>query len=137
MNNNEGSKGCKYAFLVDQQWFAANFAHLQAVNKMESVPVVLEWWLDRRTFDLPLLEKSQGQQQNFNCPMLNAASSSNNSSKVQCYCNKGFEGNPYLLEGCQGMYLIYCKTPPSLDFDFNPKRKEREGYLIWILPSPC
>ncbi|KAL9394718.1 hypothetical protein Peur_014003 [Populus x canadensis] len=42
MNNNEGSKGCKYAFLVDQQWFAANFAHLQAVNKMESVPVVLE-----------------------------------------------------------------------------------------------
>jgi glyoxylate carboligase len=52
MNNNEGSKGCKYAFLVDQQWFAANFAHLKAVNKMESVPVVLEWWLDRWTFDL-------------------------------------------------------------------------------------
>uniref|UniRef100_A0A2K2AJL7 Protein kinase domain-containing protein n=1 Tax=Populus trichocarpa TaxID=3694 RepID=A0A2K2AJL7_POPTR len=66
MNNNEGSKGCKYAFLVDQQWFAANFAHLQVVNKMESVPVVLEWcWHKFCIIGLGWLYKVEKKRKNF------------------------------------------------------------------------
>ncbi|CAK7346671.1 unnamed protein product [Dovyalis caffra] len=111
MKNSERSVGCKYAFLVDQLWFGANLADLQAVNKMNFVPVVLDWWIDRWTFDWPSLdEQSRMQHQNFSCLIYKAASSpSNNGSKIQCHCKRGFEGNPYLNEGCQD--IDECDVP--------------------------
>ncbi|KAJ6931033.1 hypothetical protein NC652_014521 [Populus alba x Populus x berolinensis] len=66
-------------------------------------------WIHRWTFDLPLLEKSQGQQQDFSCPMLNAASSSNNSSKVQCFCNLTFLKDVKTLMSV--MSLVLAQSP--------------------------
>jgi hypothetical protein len=34
----------------------------------------------------------------------------NNKEKVQCSCNPGFEGNPYLSGICQGKLLVTFPT---------------------------
>ncbi|KAL3592645.1 hypothetical protein D5086_011285 [Populus alba] len=50
-----------------------------------------------------------GQQQDFSCPMLNAASSSNNSSKVQCFCNLTFLKDVKTL--MRAMSLVLAQSP--------------------------
>ncbi|KAG6776284.1 hypothetical protein POTOM_019790 [Populus tomentosa] len=52
---------------------------------------------------------SSGQQQDFSCPMLNAASSSNNSSKVQCFCNLTFLKDVKTLMSV--MSLVLAQSP--------------------------
>ncbi|KAF5457936.1 hypothetical protein F2P56_022007, partial [Juglans regia] len=50
--------GCKYAFLVDQDWFETNFTE---PSPNMSVPVVLEWGLDNTSFySLPTPKKLDG-----------------------------------------------------------------------------
>nr|TKS03576.1 hypothetical protein D5086_0000155730 [Populus alba] len=51
----------------------------------------------------------EGQQQDFSCPMLNAASSSNNSSKVQCFCNLTFLKDVKTL--MRAMSLVLAQSP--------------------------
>ncbi|KAK3005011.1 hypothetical protein RJ639_016128, partial [Escallonia herrerae] len=86
--------GCKYAFMVDQDWFT-NLTDPYVVQRMDNVPVVL----NSRPYGV--------------CRSFGAFNSATNSSESLCRtqafctnqslcsCNPGYDGNPYLPDGCQ------------------------------------
>ena len=78
------------------------------LKKMDSVPVVLDWSLsfDNTTSLIKFYAGFSAEPRKnqttptswFNNPNV----TSNNRPTVECYCPHGFEGNPFLLQPCQG-----------------------------------
>ena len=96
----ESTEDCKYAFLVDQKWFEENITNHFEVRNMSHVPVVLNWEINANLFSLEMGSS------NSTCQFANRSSSLGNiSSTFTCSCDTGFEGNPYLVDGCQGKLL--------------------------------
>ncbi|XP_031265115.1 LOW QUALITY PROTEIN: wall-associated receptor kinase-like 8 [Pistacia vera] len=85
--NKDGSyETCKYAFLVDQDWFLnQTFSYPFYYMPSDLFPVVLDWKFSA----------------NETCKICGPnAICSVNQSFVSCSCAKGFAGNPYLPQGC-------------------------------------
>lgn len=91
------SEGCKLAFLVDQQWFdsSINITNSSNLKKMEYVPALLDW-------SLPLEELIGSPDHSFVY---------NYSGQLVCF--GGYEGNPYIHNGCQGKRRIKFSSLPS------------------------
>lgn len=91
------SPSCKYAFIVEQNWFETNLTNLFEVQNMSHVPVVLEWRIDPTLFPL-VTGNNQSHEET------SAYVCANRSSTLACSCKPGFKGNPYLLhpERCTG-----------------------------------
>ncbi|KAH7533679.1 hypothetical protein FEM48_Zijuj04G0157100 [Ziziphus jujuba var. spinosa] len=110
----ETDKTCKYAFVVDQEWFISKFNNttFYALRDMDYVPATLEWSLNRYSrhqiygTNLSALQLTQLLRNNsIRCLGDSSISSVNQTAALSvqgCYCKDGFEGNPYLLDGCQG-----------------------------------
>ena len=96
----KATEDCKYASLVDQKWFEENLTNHFEVRKMSHVPVVLNWEINANLSSLVMGSS------NSTCQFANRSSSLGNiSSTFTCSCDTGFEGNPYLVDGCQGKLL--------------------------------
>ncbi|VVA27805.1 Hypothetical predicted protein [Prunus dulcis] len=111
-----------YAFIVDQEWFENNLD----VKDKGSVPVVLEWSLrldNMNSSSAKLYEELivSTPKNNLRNPLVsfggwdpipyctkydpkNFMQFFDNQSRLHCFCPPGFEGNPYLLQPCQGIY---------------------------------
>ncbi|KAF7012619.1 hypothetical protein CFC21_026794 [Triticum aestivum] len=110
------------AFIVDREWFSgtnvgamqnSTFAH----TKVTKVPTVLQWWLDLER-DYGLVVSDFSSPSGWRCISLNsfafivavsAGSGAPPSYPVRCNCSDGYEGNPYILHGCQD--IDECKQP--------------------------
>jgi hypothetical protein len=116
------------AFIVDREWFnginvgvmenntiqvlgsdvygSRQHQHTSPNKVITTVPTMLLWWLDlQRDGDLAVLNPEFGSA--LRCISLNstAAPLDTDDLKIRCNCSDGYEGNPYLLNGCQGITL--------------------------------
>lgn len=95
---------CSYGFVVEEK--ALKFSSLDLTNfENKTVPVVLDWAVGNET-----CEEAKRNSTSFACIAKNSTCyASNNGGGYRCNCSSGFEGNPYLVDGCKGtnIYLIY------------------------------
>ncbi|KAL6293786.1 hypothetical protein ACE6H2_001928 [Prunus campanulata] len=134
--NADSQKACKYAFLVDNDWFTSNSTNISAIGEMDYVPVVLEWYVVNYTkFDI------------YGTNNWRDDNSTDCSSSGQCFCSKGYHGNPYLLHGCQD--INECEDPdhpnrcgsgicinyPGKFFCQLPDQRSSRANLAIIVPS--
>ncbi|XP_050104241.1 wall-associated receptor kinase-like 22 [Malus sylvestris] len=98
ITNAERAKLCKYAFLVDQDWFTSDSTNISDIGHMDNVPIVLEWkFFSNTTFNINGTTNSTDIDKNMDC------------SGGNCFCPKGFQGNPYLIHGCED--IDECEDP--------------------------
>ena len=90
---------CKYAFMVDQEWFISNVPDPHTVKDMEYVPAVLDWRIYNATCDA---STSNLNTSTSFCGENTFCSTDTQTSSLTCSCLPGHEGNPYLPQGCQG-----------------------------------
>ena len=100
----DGSKareeeGCKYAFLVDQNRLESKKLDPFSVQYLETVPMVLEWAISKRTTKGRNMYESLNKRREVMCSF---SGYGNDFGSFTCDCANGYEGNPYLPGGCQG-----------------------------------
>ncbi|KAI9398478.1 hypothetical protein POPTR_003G186200v4 [Populus trichocarpa] len=86
-NANQVGEGCKLAFLVNPTWFESNISDPFAMQYRDYVPMDLGWMMNLNDNDIST----------------HCEESYNQSSKSECVCEDGFEGNPYLELGFIGL----------------------------------
>ncbi|KAK3405777.1 hypothetical protein EUGRSUZ_K02557 [Eucalyptus grandis] len=117
-----GQQGCNYAFPAERSWFSKlNVTGLYDLRLNDTVPVELVWGIQNNTdYSIGLHQSSK------NSHVLWCYNSSLRS--VYCYCREGYDGNPYLIGGCQGVgagvgALLLCLFLWRL-YKYIQKRKE-------------
>ncbi|MED6176140.1 hypothetical protein PIB30_085134 [Stylosanthes scabra] len=93
---------CSYAFLVQDGDY--NFSPRDLDNfRNESFPVLLDWAVANQTCQQAKVNTSTYKCKAHNSRCENATTGLG----YICRCQDGFEGNPYLYHGCQGIILSY------------------------------
>ncbi|KAF8007065.1 hypothetical protein BT93_K1156 [Corymbia citriodora subsp. variegata] len=126
-----GPQVCKFAFLADRSWFLrSNVTGLYDLSLNSTAPVVLEWGISNNTkYGLELIQ--QGYDSRYDDPFGCSTDHLYYSYEMpftQCFCMRGYSGNPYLPGGCQGVgadlgALVLCLFLWRL-YKYIKKRKE-------------
>ncbi|XBI49875.1 hypothetical protein VPH35_113359 [Triticum aestivum] len=107
------STTCRYVFLAETKWLTTTLTgkseYLNRTNNF-AVPVILDWAV-RNVGNCSAAKRNTT---DYACQSaLSDCVDSKNGNGYQCNCSKGYEGNPYLQDGCRG---IHCC--PVLLFHF-------------------
>jgi len=105
--NDQGRNECKVAFIVEEEWFRNNISSPEVVKDMQYVPVILDWDMYYGT-DIPEGVKNSDAK---SCSRGSTTWGSTTwglstvtySNSTTCWCFPGYDGNPYLPDGCTGM----------------------------------
>ncbi|KAL0009202.1 hypothetical protein SO802_010704 [Lithocarpus litseifolius] len=99
----ENFNPCGYAFISKQDTFNFSIDSLRTLRDQQMMPMVLDWAIGNETCN-DVENKS-----NYICGGNSSCKNSEDGSGYRCKCKDGYDGNPYLPNGCQD--IDECKNP--------------------------
>jgi hypothetical protein len=89
---------CSHAFVVKKGYFNFSSHYLYTLQDDETLPMVLDWAIGNETCEYAQTKSD------FVCGRNSACDDPDNGYGYRCKCKDGYDGNPYLPDGCQGTY---------------------------------
>lgn len=94
---------CNYDFLADKNYFLSNYSRFVVFYQMDYAPLIMKWYFNRTQWEIfgtHLMQNSTNYCLRTNLDKYYEE----DQGMLKCLCKSGYEGNPCILEGCQGMY---------------------------------
>jgi len=99
-NSTSGFNDCGYSFVVKKGNYTFSVDHLNGVP-FNKTPIVMDWSVGNATCDASKLRPDYACKSSYSdCEVLPFEYG------YRCKCKSGFQGNAYLLDGCQGNSLF-------------------------------
>ncbi|KAM0890647.1 hypothetical protein ACQ4PT_026903 [Festuca glaucescens] len=104
---------CSYSFVVEEEWFTFSRSYVNsstnfASRNKDGVPLVLDWIVgnERCSDAINMGPQYLCQAKNSSCVDVS------NGPGYRCNCSSGYEGNPYLKDGCRDIDECHPQNNP-------------------------
>jgi len=93
---------CSFAFMIEEKRFSFFPSNLSDLEQVSKVPIIVDWSIGRNNCET--LEKNK---MSNACQGQSKCHDPENGSGYICKCLGGYQGNPYLPNGCQSMHFFF------------------------------
>ncbi|GFZ09867.1 hypothetical protein Acr_21g0004660 [Actinidia rufa] len=100
---------CSYSFVAEDNTYTFSSLDLADLQGRTSVPVVLDWAVGNET-----CAAARKNQTSFACKQNSKCYNFDNGPGYRCNCSDGYEGNPYLSNGCQDIDECKISSPCNM-----------------------
>uniref|UniRef100_A0ACD5XZU1 Uncharacterized protein n=1 Tax=Avena sativa TaxID=4498 RepID=A0ACD5XZU1_AVESA len=124
---------CSYSFVVEDNWFKFSRSYINSTNfaskYADGVPLVLDWVVGNESCSEAIKMGPQ-----YACQANNSACVDvPNGPGYRCNCSRGYEGNPYIQDGCQD--IDECEYPNQSLYPCKGKCTNKDGNYTCSCPS--